>query len=98
MAYLIRTYDKPDSAALRSATREAHLAWLEPYLEQILAGGGFLGEDDKPTSGGLIILDTDSREQAERFAADDPYARAGLFQKVEIVRWRKVIFDRQRVT
>ena len=31
------------------------------------------------------------RDQAKAWAADDPYAKAGLFASVELTAWKKVI-------
>ena len=98
MPFLISMKDKPGSAALRQATREAHLEYIAPYTNRLLAGGGFLNDDGSVGTGGIIILDTDDREEAELFAANDPYTKAGLFESVEITRWRKVFFNGERVS
>ena len=58
----------------------------------------FLNDDGSVGTGGIIILDTDDREEAELFAANDPYTKAGLFESVEITRWRKVFFNGERVS
>ncbi len=93
MPFIIRAYDKPDSGALRAETRDAHLAYLAPHAPRILAGGALLSDDGSSALGSLIILDTEERAEAEALAANDPYALAGLFERVEILRWRKVLFD-----
>ncbi|MEQ8232375.1 MAG: YciI family protein [Gammaproteobacteria bacterium] len=92
MPYVIRTYDKPGSAALRAETRSAHLEFLTPYLPRLLAAGALLDDDGATPLGSLIVFDTEDRAEAEALAANDPYTLAGLFERVEIVRWRKVIF------
>ena len=96
MPYVIRAIDKPDSAALRIETRPAHLEYIESFTSRVLAAGGFLEDDGSMGAGSLIILDTEDRAEAERFAAEDPYTRAGLFAEVEITRWRKVFFGGER--
>lgn len=93
MPYVIRTYDKPDSAELRARTRPAHLAYLLPYAPRILAAGGFLEDDGSAGTGSLIVFDTEDRAEAERLVAEDPYTQAGLFERVEVNRWRMVYFD-----
>lgn len=93
MPYLITCTDKPDSAALRSATRAEHLAYIKPWTKRILAAGGFLNDAGEPGGGGMILLDTDDRAEAQAFADNDPYTRAGLFAAVDIRRWRKVVFN-----
>ena len=98
MPYLIKTTDKPDSAALRKSTRAAHLQYIAPFASRILAGGGFLEDDGSIGNGGLIIFDTEDRAEAEAFAANDPYNLAGLFEHIEIRRWRKVILGGKLLT
>jgi uncharacterized protein YciI len=90
MHFVFHCADKPDSAALRAANRPAHLAHLERHADAILAGGPLLGEDGTSAVGSLLILDFPDRAAAERFAADDPYAKAGLFAVVMITPWRQV--------
>ncbi len=93
MPYMIRTYDKPDAAELRAAHRSAHLVYLRSYTARILAAGGFLNDDGSIGKGGMIILDTEDRTEAEDLIANDPFNKAGVFAKVEIARWRKVFFN-----
>jgi uncharacterized protein len=95
--YVIRTYDKPGSAELRARTRPAHLAYLLPYAPRILAAGGFLEDDGSVGTGSLIVFDTEDRAEAEKLVAEDPYTLAGLFERVEVNRWRKVFFDGERM-
>jgi uncharacterized protein len=38
-----------------------------------------------------VIIEADSRAAAEKMAAADPYAQAGLFVSVEIKAWRWVL-------
>jgi uncharacterized protein YciI len=52
--------------------------------------GPFLNEAGE-MSGSLVILDVASKAEAEAWAAADPYAKAGLFAKVRIEEWKKVI-------
>ncbi|MEX2481326.1 MAG: YciI family protein [Gammaproteobacteria bacterium] len=98
MPYVIRTYDKPDSAELRARTRPAHLAYLLPYAPRILAAGGFLEDDGSVGTGSLIVFDTEDRAEAEQLVAEDPYTQAGLFERVEVNRWRMVYFDGTRLS
>ena len=42
-------------------------------------------------NGSLVILDLADQSEAEAFAANDPYAKAGLFEKVIIQPWKKVL-------
>jgi uncharacterized protein YciI len=89
MHFVIHCTDRPDSADVRAANRRAHLAHLERYASSILAGGPLLGEDGASPVGSLLVMEFPDRAAAERFAADDPYAKAGLFAVVTITPWRQ---------
>ena len=97
MPYAIVTFDKPDHGALRASVRERHVAYLEANVHRLLAAGAMTEDDGTGGSGGIILVDTDSREEAERFIADDPFTQAGLFDRVIVKRWRKAFFDGKRV-
>ncbi len=92
MPYLIYTTDKPGHAHVREQVRGEHLAYLKQHLSKILAGGAVLN-DDGGAYGSVIILDTEDRAEAETFAANDPFAKAGLFESRTVTRWRKAIFN-----
>ncbi|HKT98092.1 MAG TPA: YciI family protein [Paraburkholderia sp.] len=93
MPFLIETFDKPDRAHLRAQQRAAHLAFLARHAPLLLACGAKLNDDGSTAGGGIYIVDLDTREEAERFIAEDPFALAGLFERVSIVRWRKAYVD-----
>ena len=85
--FVLNCLDKPDSLALRMATREAHLAYVRPQLDKLKLGGPFLDEAGD-MAGSLMIVDVADRAAAEAFSANDPYTKAGLWQRVEITPFR----------
>ncbi|GAB6387835.1 YciI family protein [Stutzerimonas marianensis] len=89
MPYLIETFDKPDHQQLRRDTRDEHLRFLEANKTRLLACGAKLADDGSDLGGGLYIVDHETRTEAERFIAEDPFSRVGLFERVTITRWRK---------
>lgn len=91
MLFMIYCVDKPDSADVRKANRENHLAYLRSYGEQILAAGPTTSETGEAMTGSLLLMDFPDRRAAEAFAENDPYARAGLFDRVEIKPWKRVL-------
>lgn len=95
MPYAIIATDKPGAAELRASVRPAHLEYLKSQVSLLLAAGAFVDDDGTGGSGSLLIVDTDDRAVAERFCAEDPYSKAGLFEKVVVTRWRKAFFDKQ---
>lgn len=80
--------DKPNAQQLRLDNREAHLAYVVETGVVELAGP-FL--DGEKMTGSLLILSVDSMSDAETWAANDPYAKAGLFETVSLREWKKVI-------
>ena len=91
MLFVIRCYDKPGSLDLRKANRDAHLALLRDYGDRILAAGPTLEDGGDSMNGSVIILDAPDRAAVDAFLDADPYGKAGLFERVEVARWRKVL-------
>lgn len=89
MPYIIETFDKPGHAAVRQQHRAEHLKFLDENKHLLLACGAKLQDDGTDAGGGLYIVALESREEAERFIAADPFARADLFERIAITRWRK---------
>lgn len=89
MPFLVQTFDKRDSHALRDSLRPEHLEFLDRQAHLLLACGAKLSDDGTQASGGIYLLDVETRQAAEEFIAADPFSRGELFERVEIVRWRK---------
>ncbi len=87
MHYIITAFDKPDSLDLRMSVRPDHLAYANEMGITVLGGPMLTEGDDPKPKGSMLIVEVDSREQAEEFAKNDPYNKAGLFEKVTIRRW-----------
>jgi uncharacterized protein len=93
MPYMIETWDKPDSQALRASTRGPHLAFLAENAPRLLACGAKLADDGSDGGGSFYIVDVETRAEAEAFLAAEPFAQAGLFARSSITRWRKAYLD-----
>jgi hypothetical protein len=95
--YAIITRDKPNSLHLRNETRAEHLDYLTRHQDKLLAAGAQVDDAGQGGYGGIIIVDTEDRAEAEAFIRDDPFTKAGLFAGIEVVRWRKAFFDKKRL-
>lgn len=82
--------DKPNSLALRLATRPAHLAYAQ-NSKAVRIGGPYLGPDGENSAGGMLVLEVDTLEQAYAWLADDPYIKAGLYESVIVRPFRFVV-------
>lgn len=89
MRVALITRDKVGALQIRLDNREAHLAYIAE-TGVIEMAGPFL-DADGTMSGSLIILNVDTLADAQAWADSDPYAKAGLFEKVHIEEWKKVI-------
>lgn len=89
MPYLIYAIDHPGMETKREAIRQAHRDYLKSYGAKILASGALLDEDGKTVIGGISLLDTESRKEAEDFAYNDPYSQADIRAETLIHLWRR---------
>lgn len=90
MLYAVYCVDKPDSASIRAANRTAHLEHVSRHQDRILTAGPLVSEDGQNMIGSLLILDFEDRVALGKFLVDDPYAKAGLFAKVDVQVYRQV--------
>jgi uncharacterized protein len=81
--------DKPGHLTVRQENRPAHLEHIQSSGIVEMAGP-FLSAEGEMV-GSLIILSIGSVDEAREWAANDPYAKAGLFQSVDVREWKKVI-------
>lgn len=81
--------DKPGSNAVRLANRAAHLEHIRNTGVVAQAGPFLNAEGDM--CGSLIILDVADMGAAQEWAANDPYAKAGLFADLRIEEWKRVV-------
>jgi len=88
--FVLICIDKPDALEVRMAAREAHLAYIRERIGQVKLGGPFLNEKGD-MAGSMLILEVGDRAEAEAFNRDDPYTKAGLFERVEIRPFRATI-------
>ncbi len=89
MLIALTARDKPGALQLRKDNRAAHLA----YIEQtgVVFQAGPLLDDAEQMIGSLVILEVPDKAAAQEWADNDPYAKAGLFQSVELLAWKKVV-------
>lgn len=91
MHFYIRCVDKPGHLDVRKANRDDHLAYIKGgFAERIVAAGPTLDPDMEGMNGSVFIIEFDAIEDAREFAANDPYAKAGLFESVVIRPFKKV--------
>jgi uncharacterized protein YciI len=98
MLYAILSEDIPDTLAKRQEARPAHLARLKALADAarlVLAGPHPAIDADDPGpagfTGSLVVAEFASREAAIAWAAEDPYCAAGVYGRVTVKPFRKVL-------
>ncbi len=90
MLFVVRCLDKADHLPVRMESRPAHVEFLKGLGDKLFAAGGILNEKEE-MCGSIVIFDVADKAEVEAIAANDPYAKAGLFASVSIDRWNKVL-------
>lgn len=90
MLFVVHCVDKEDHLEVRMENRPKHVDYLKSYGDKLFAAGPTL-DDAGTMNGSVVILDLVDKQQAEDFAANDPYTKAGLFAQVTIDVWKKVL-------
>ena len=88
--FMLACFDKADSLPLRMATREAHLAYMGRKREMVKLAGPLLDEAGD-MAGSLLIVEAEDLAGATALNDEDPYTKAGLWDRVEIKAFRASI-------
>ena len=98
MWYAILSEDVEDSGPLRARARAGHLARFDELLAQgrVLVAGSHPAIDalepgEAGFSGSLVIVDFPSLQDAEVWAAADPYLEAGVYRKSVVKPFKQVL-------
>lgn len=98
MLYAVVAEDHPGSLERRLAARPAHLERLKALQEagRLLLAGPFPAIDSPDPgpagfAGSLIVAEFASLAEAQAWADADPYAAAGVYARVTVRPFRKVL-------
>ena len=98
MYYAIISEDIENSLEKRMSARPAHLERLNKLADQerlMLAGPhpaiDSMDPGEAGFSGSLVIAEFDRLEQAEAWAEADPYVAAGVYAKVTVKPFKRVL-------
>jgi uncharacterized protein YciI len=81
--------DKAGALDVRKANRDAHLAYIEST--NVVEQAGPLLDDEEQMIGSLLVLNVKDMSVAKDWADNDPYAKAGLFETVDLIPWKRVV-------
>ncbi len=98
MLYAFISEDTPGTLEKRLAARPDHLQRLQLLRDEgrlLLAGPHPAIDSDDPGeagfTGSLVVAEFSSLEEAQRWADADPYTSAGVYQRVTVKPFKKVL-------
>lgn len=98
MLYAIIAEDHENSLSNRLSVRPDHIARLEQLKKQqrLLISGPHPAIDSEDPgeagfTGSLIVAEFSSLEEAQQWASEDPYIKAGVYKNVTVKPFKKVL-------
>jgi uncharacterized protein YciI len=73
-------------AARHGLLAEQH-SYVKNFGESVIGYGHFVSDDGRDVLGTSFFMQLDDRAAADKFVADEPMNKSGIYQSVEINRW-----------
>jgi uncharacterized protein YciI len=85
--WAIYCWDKPGMAAARRTRVAEQTSYVENFGERVIGYGHFVSDDGSDTLGTSFFMQLDDRAVVDKFVADEPMNKAGVYRHLEIHRW-----------
>ena len=72
------------------------MAYIDDNVSRILFAGPYR-DDQGITLGSVLVIEARDKADAEAFAANDPYAKANVFQRTEVREYISHIVEGKRI-
>lgn len=82
--YVMYGLDSQKGPEVRKTTRPAHLEWISTLAPNVKVAGPLYAEDGSTPVGSLIIMEAKDLSEAKAIYAQDPYRKAGLWDRVDV--------------
>lgn len=97
MQFLLICRDGADALPTRLANRTPHLSRIvELWHEGHILDGGAILDDDGEMAGSAVFCDFPDREALDAYLAEEIYAKVGVWQDIEIIPIRRVMWPSER--
>lgn len=97
MLFIVQFEDIYTEQPARLPEREKHMAKHLTFLagngDQVIAAGALRPLADGVPTGGIWIVDAESRAAVEALYQDDPFWKAGLRKSVRVSHWSKAYWS-----
>ncbi|MER5366614.1 YciI family protein [Streptomyces sp. NPDC002722] len=81
MPFYVHAQDKPGVADQLMEFVEEHWSYMDRFDDRLILRGPTLSDDGEEHTGSVHVVDLADRAAAERFATEEPFWRAGLYQE-----------------
>ena len=81
MIFAILLMDRPGTGELRIQVRPEHRAYLAQLSDRMAFAGPLISDDGNTPIGSLLAIDFASRADVEAWLKDEPYTKAGVYEK-----------------
>lgn len=89
--YVLHAKDRPGTLQRRLDFYSAHRTFLEDQTESgpvcVVMSGPLQTDDGEVMTGSLLLLEAPDREAVDRFVAEDPFTREGIWGDVNVSRF-----------
>ena len=85
MIFALHLIDRPDCAELRQRVRPEHKTYLAAVADRIAFAGPLTQDDGRTMLGSLLVIDFEDRAAAERWMAEEPFTKAGLYETASVL-------------
>ena len=89
MYFHIRMINDPAAAGRRAQSTQAHWDYLNAHASHMIARGPTVADDNEAeTTGSVFFLEFPDWDGVRAFLANEPHSRNGIYQQIEVNRWR----------
>ena len=85
--WAVYCWDKPGMAVARRTLAAEQSTYVKNFGERVIGYGHFVSDDGSDTLGTSFFMQLDNRAAVDRFVADEPMNKAGVYRRFEIHRW-----------
>ncbi|MFI6937815.1 YciI family protein [Streptomyces sp. NPDC050418] len=86
MLFHVQSEDAPGAEDLMIEQAEEHWSYMDRFTDSLVLRGPLLSDDGEHHAGSVHIVEADDRAAAERFAAEEPYWKGGLYREFTVDR------------
>jgi uncharacterized protein YciI len=86
MPFYVYSPDRPGISAEMEAMVEAHWAYMDQFAGRLILRGPTLSADGEEHTGSVHLVDLPDQASADRFATEEPFWRAGCYERVTAAR------------